>query len=34
MKHGGYLYYIKQDYKACKIKVDHKSVEVKHFGKG
>lgn len=28
------LYYIKQDYKAGKIKVDPKSVEVKHSGKG
>lgn len=28
------LYYIKRDYKAGKIKVDHKSVEEKHFGKG
>ena len=26
------LYYIKQDYKAGKIKVDHESVEVKHYG--
>lgn len=28
------LYYSKQDSKAGKIKVDHKSVAVKYFGKG
>lgn len=27
------LLYIKQDYKASKIKVDNKNVEVKYFGK-